>query len=216
MAPPLRVLTRLFQDADWYLHLSSLSRDIDLCFSFDRISYKCWLPIYYEDCLALPKRFPEMHQSFLNGDFVMRHFQGRQCCSNGSGSGKNLQQIRKIICWYYWLYPKKGGCLQVGFNKTWESYQNFKWMRMTSIACTMNFQTGLPKQINITSQPSWRIWEPFQSWATEGYNEYCPCCSFRKGQRRLPNELQFFRKGCKWILWVMFAIEEHTVVGNHP
>ena len=45
---------------------------------FDHISYKRWLPIYYEDCLALPKRFPKMYQSFLNRDFVVRHF-SRKC-----------------------------------------------------------------------------------------------------------------------------------------
>ena len=60
MAPVLRDLTRPFRDADWYLHLSSVSRAIDLWFSFDCTSYKCWLPIYYEDCLELPKRFPKM------------------------------------------------------------------------------------------------------------------------------------------------------------
>ena len=52
MAPVLRGLTRSFQDADWCLHLSTISCAIDLCFSFGRISYKCWLPVYYEDCLA--------------------------------------------------------------------------------------------------------------------------------------------------------------------
>ena len=45
---------------------------------FDHISYKRWLPIYYEDCLALPKRFPKMYQSFLNRDFVVRQF-SRKC-----------------------------------------------------------------------------------------------------------------------------------------
>ena len=73
LAPVLRDLTRSFRDADWYLHLSSVSRSIDLCFSFDRINYKRWLPMYYEDCLALPERFPKMHNSFLKGDFVVRH-----------------------------------------------------------------------------------------------------------------------------------------------
>ena len=71
--PVLRDLTRSFRDADWNLHLSSLNRSINLCFSFDRINYKRWLPIYYEDCLALPEHFPKMHESFVNGDFVVRH-----------------------------------------------------------------------------------------------------------------------------------------------
>ena len=73
MAPVMRDLTRSFWDADWYLHLSSICGAVDFCFSFDRINYKCWLRIYYEDFLALPKRFAKMHQSFLNGDFVVSH-----------------------------------------------------------------------------------------------------------------------------------------------
>ena len=66
MVPILRNLTRSFRDTDWYLYLSSVSCAIVLCFSFDRINYKRLLPIYYEDCLALPKRFPEMYEFFQN------------------------------------------------------------------------------------------------------------------------------------------------------
>ena len=69
----LRDLTQSFRDADWDLHLSSVDRSIDLCFAFDRINYKRWLPLYYEDCISLPGRFPKMHRSFLQGDFVVKH-----------------------------------------------------------------------------------------------------------------------------------------------
>ena len=73
IAPVQRDLTRTFRNADWNLHLSSVSRAIELCFSFDCVNYKRWLPLYYEDCLALPERFPDMHAAFMNGDFVLRH-----------------------------------------------------------------------------------------------------------------------------------------------
>ena len=73
LASILRDLTRSFRDADWDLHLSTVCRCIDLCFAFDRINYKRWLPMYHEDCLSLPQRFPKMHSSFLKGDFVVRH-----------------------------------------------------------------------------------------------------------------------------------------------
>ena len=66
MAPVARDFTRSFGDADWYLHLLSVSRAIDLCFSFVCINYKRCLPIYFEDCLALLKCFPKMFESFLN------------------------------------------------------------------------------------------------------------------------------------------------------
>ena len=73
MAPVLPDLTRSFRDADWYLHLSSISRAVDLCFSFDHINYKHWLHIYCEDFLALPKHFAKTYLSFLDGDFVVKH-----------------------------------------------------------------------------------------------------------------------------------------------
>ena len=78
--PVLRDLTKSFRDADWYLQLSSVSRAIDLCFYFINcfylfccINYNRWLPIHYGDCLALPVRFPEMSETFLNLDFAVRH-----------------------------------------------------------------------------------------------------------------------------------------------
>ena len=36
-APVLRDLTRSFREAEWLLHISSVNRAIDLCFSFDRL-----------------------------------------------------------------------------------------------------------------------------------------------------------------------------------
>ena len=53
--------------------MPAVYRSIPLCFAFDRINYKRWLPLYYEDCLALPKQFPEMYAAFVNGDFVVMH-----------------------------------------------------------------------------------------------------------------------------------------------
>ena len=79
MAPFLRDLTR-----------SSVSRVIDLCLSFDHINFKRCLPVYYEDCLALPKRFPEMYESFLNRDFVVRH-------SSRKGSAVPVYQAMKKL-----------------------------------------------------------------------------------------------------------------------
>ena len=117
MAPALPDFTRSFLDADWYLHFSFVNRAMVLCFAFDRIKYERWLPIYYEDCLELPKRFPKMYQSFLKGDFVVGHCSWKQCCFNGSGSEKNLKQASKIIWWYYWPYQKKRGRLRVELNE---------------------------------------------------------------------------------------------------
>ena len=44
LVPVLRDLTRSFRDANCNLHLSTVHRAIPLCFAFDRINYKRWLP----------------------------------------------------------------------------------------------------------------------------------------------------------------------------
>ena len=57
MAPVLRDLTRSFGDADWYLHLSNVSRAIDLCFSFDRINLIAACPSTMRIVLHCPSVF---------------------------------------------------------------------------------------------------------------------------------------------------------------
>ena len=132
---------------------------------------------YYEDCLALPKHFPKMYQSFLNGDFVVRH-SSRKC------SAVPLDQALEKA----YHKPAKSSAGIIGFTRRKEAvckrnlikhekakYQNFmtsfvKWMRMTSIACTMNYQIGLPKQTNIASQLWWRMYSnigKFSIWSNQ-------------------------------------------------
>ena len=49
IASVLRDLKRPFLETNWLLHLASIDRSIPLCFAFDRVNHKRWLPIYYED-----------------------------------------------------------------------------------------------------------------------------------------------------------------------
>ena len=72
-------------EGDWSLHLSGVRQAIPLTFAFDRINYKRWLPIYYEDCLQLEERYPLLHKAFMQGDFVAKH-------SNRSGSCVPMDQ----------------------------------------------------------------------------------------------------------------------------
>ena len=44
ISPVLRDLTNSFRDGNWNLHLSALWQAMPLCFAFDRINYKRWLP----------------------------------------------------------------------------------------------------------------------------------------------------------------------------
>ena len=85
VVPVLRDLTRLFREGDWDLHLSAIQRAIPLCFAFDGVNYNRWLPIYFEDCRALPETFPTMYESFTKSGFVVRHTSRR-------GSGIPMDQ----------------------------------------------------------------------------------------------------------------------------
>ena len=70
--PGLRDLTRSHREGDWKLHLSAIQEALPLVFAFDRTNYKRWLPLYFENCLSLPKKYPSTHESFLQGEFVIR------------------------------------------------------------------------------------------------------------------------------------------------
>ena len=135
MAPVLRDLTRSFRDADWYLHLPSVSRAIDLYFSFNHISYKRWLPMYYEDCLALLKHFPKMYESFLNGDFVLKH-------SSRKGSAVPIDQALEKAC----SKPAKSFTGITGFTRRKEAvckwsltkYEKAKYWNFMNTVCQID------------------------------------------------------------------------------
>ena len=67
------------------LHLLVVRQALPLCFAFDRVNYKRWLPLYYEDCLALPQNFPKIYEAFLEGVFRVKH-------TTKSGSGIPMDQ----------------------------------------------------------------------------------------------------------------------------
>ena len=70
--PVLRDLTRSHREGNWPLHLLAVQRALPLSFTFDRTNYKRWLPLYFEDCLSLPERYPSIHENFLQGEFVVK------------------------------------------------------------------------------------------------------------------------------------------------
>ena len=65
IAPVWRYFTRSYRESNLKLRLSAVRRALPRCFTFDRVNYKRWLPLYYEDCLALPQNFPKIHDAFL-------------------------------------------------------------------------------------------------------------------------------------------------------
>ena len=60
-----------FRQANWLKHVQALRRAMPLFYAFNRINYKRWAPLYYEDCLALPNKFPKLYKAFCKGDFVV-------------------------------------------------------------------------------------------------------------------------------------------------
>ena len=85
IAPVLRDLTRSYRESNWKLHMLAVRRALPLCFAFDRVNYKRWLPLCYEDCLALPQNFPKIYEAFLEVDFTVKR-------TTKSGSGVPMDQ----------------------------------------------------------------------------------------------------------------------------
>ena len=48
------------RDGNRDMYFSSVDRAILLCFFFNRINYKRWVRLYFEDCMALKSRFPDL------------------------------------------------------------------------------------------------------------------------------------------------------------
>ena len=68
----LRDLTRSRREGNWRLHFSAVRRSLPLFIAFGRTNYSCWVPLYYEECIALEKKFPRIYESFVEGGFVVR------------------------------------------------------------------------------------------------------------------------------------------------
>ena len=89
--PVLIDMTQSFREANWTLHLQAIRKAIALFFNCNRTNYCRWTPIYFEDCLNLKTKHPQLHQSFCEGNFVVRHT-NRQRSAYGSGTRKGVQQ----------------------------------------------------------------------------------------------------------------------------
>ena len=68
----LHGLTHSHHEGDWKLHISAVRRSLPLFFAFGRTNYSHWVPLYYEDCIALEKKFPRIYESFVESRFVVR------------------------------------------------------------------------------------------------------------------------------------------------
>ena len=135
LAPILNDLTKSFREADWNLHLSAVQRAIPLCFAFDRVNYKRWLPLYYEDCLQLSQNFPGIYAQFLKGDFVVRH-------TSRNGSAVPIDQALEKE----YNKPAKSQAGIIGFTRRKEAvckwniikHEKAKYRKFLSEVCLIN------------------------------------------------------------------------------
>ena len=61
--PVLRDLTRSHREGDWKLHISAVRRALPLFFAFGGTNCSRWVPLYYEDRIALEEKFPGIYAS---------------------------------------------------------------------------------------------------------------------------------------------------------
>ena len=64
-------LVRSHREADWDLHLSTTRLAIPLFFFFNCTKYKRWVPLYFEGCMVMKSKFPELWDHFSEGKFVV-------------------------------------------------------------------------------------------------------------------------------------------------
>ena len=91
--------------------------------------------MYYEDCLALLKHFPKMYESFLNGDFVLKH-------SSRKGSTVPMDQALEKAC----SKPAKSFAGIIGFTQRKEAvcewsltkYEKAKYWNFMNTVCQID------------------------------------------------------------------------------
>lgn len=58
----LRNLTLSHREGNWTLYMISLRQAMPLFFSFNHINYSRWAPLFFEDCIALEKKIPNISE----------------------------------------------------------------------------------------------------------------------------------------------------------
>ena len=96
--PILRDMTHSFRTGNWTLHISAVRRALPLFFAFGRTNYSRWVSLYFEVCLDVQRRFPELHKCFIKGGFVMYYNQrqGRAIPLNDQALEKCYNKPAKV------------------------------------------------------------------------------------------------------------------------
>ena len=54
-------------------HMTLCHEGLPLCFILDHFDYKGWLPLQFQYCLALKDEIPTIYESFMAGEYLLRH-----------------------------------------------------------------------------------------------------------------------------------------------
>ena len=60
------------REGNFSLYVQSIGQLVPWFFAMDQCNYARWVPVHIRDMLALPLNHPEVHQQFLNGNFVVQ------------------------------------------------------------------------------------------------------------------------------------------------
>ena len=117
--PILSDLTQSHREGDWLLHLSALERALPLFFCYNRTNYARWGSLYYEDCLQLPTKFPEICKEFQRGSFVVNF---KKTCASAVPMDQALEKAYNKLA--------KGQLGIIGFTRRKEAVAQFNLIDM--------------------------------------------------------------------------------------
>lgn len=70
-------LVRSDREGNWHLHIMTVEELLPIFAAFDATNYLRWCSLYLEDMKRLPSTAPDIHESFCDGKFVVKHTAGR-------------------------------------------------------------------------------------------------------------------------------------------
>ena len=65
-------LLRSSREGNWDLHLHAIRSMIPWCFSYDKLNYARFLPMYYAEMINLASDHPEIYEEFQKGNFSVQ------------------------------------------------------------------------------------------------------------------------------------------------
>ncbi len=71
----VNVLVKSIRTGNFTFYISSLHALVPWFFAMDHANYARWLPVHIQDMMLLKTNHPQVHQEFINGNFVVQRSQ---------------------------------------------------------------------------------------------------------------------------------------------